>query len=196
MAGRMKNLLHVTSREEWRAWLARHYRTESEAWLVYHRTGSGKPRISYNDAVEEALCFGWVDSTAKGIDERRFAQRFSPRRPGSPYSAINMERLRRLAARGLIRADVRKTLPDLSVKRFRTPSDIVAALKERPQAWRNYRKLPAAYKRIRIGFIEGARDRPGEFQKRLRYFVRMTERNKRFGFGGVEGYFEDEEKEA
>lgn len=192
MAAPKGNVLHFTSRNEWRAWLARHYRTESEAWLVYHRTATGKPRISYNDAVEEALCFGWIDSVQKGIDEERLAQRFSPRRPGRPYSAINLERLRRLASRGRIRRDVLETLPDLSVKRFRTPSDIVAALRRSPVAWRNYRRFPSAYKRIRIGFIEGARDRPEEFERRLSYFVRMTERNKMFGFGGIESYFVDD----
>ncbi|HJP65693.1 MAG TPA: YdeI/OmpD-associated family protein [Actinomycetota bacterium] len=196
MTAPLRNLLHLTSRDAWRAWLERHYRTESEAWLVYHRKGSGKPRIPYNDAVEEALCFGWIDSTYRGVDDRRYAQRFTPRRRGSPYSAINMERLRRLAAQGLIKEDVVPKLPDLSLKRFRTPPDIVAALKRRPEAWRNYRRFPAAYKRIRVGFIEAARSRPEEFRKRLDYFVKMTERNKRFGFGGIEGYFEDETKEA
>jgi uncharacterized protein YdeI (YjbR/CyaY-like superfamily) len=185
------SLLHVTSRNDWRAWLDRHYRTESEVWLVYHRKGSGKPRISYNDAVEEALCFGWIDSTVKSIDHERFAQRFTPRMPGSPYSQMNQERLRELIAAGKVRKDVLDGLPDLSSKRFRTPPDIMAAIKGSPRALRNYRRFSGRYKRIRVGFIEAARNRPDEFRKRLNHFVKMTEQNKQFGFGGIEGYFQD-----
>ena len=72
-------------------WLRQQYKTEKEIWLVYYKKGSGKPRIEYNDAVEEALCFGWIDSTVRSIDENRFAQRFSPRKPNSKYSPANKE---------------------------------------------------------------------------------------------------------
>jgi len=78
-------MLHATTRQEWRTWLEKHYRSETEVWLVYARKHSGKPRIAYNDAVEEALCFGWIDSTVKSIDQDSFAQRFSVRKPQSPY---------------------------------------------------------------------------------------------------------------
>ena len=87
-------LLYVTNGREWRDWLKRHYKSEKEVWLVYYKKHTGKPRISYNDAVEEALCFGWIDSTVKTIDEDRYAQRFSLRNPKSPYSQANKERLR------------------------------------------------------------------------------------------------------
>jgi uncharacterized protein YdeI (YjbR/CyaY-like superfamily) len=184
-------LLHVTSRDAWRAWLERHYRTEPEVWVVYHRKASGKPRISYNDAVEEALCFGWIDSTVRSIDDQRYAQRFSPRRPNSEYSQMNQERLRKLIALGKVKDDVLGGLPDLPPKRFRTPPDIAAEIKKNPGAWRNYRRFSGRYKRIRIGFIEAARNRPEEFRKRLRHFVKMTEKNEQFGFGGIEQYFED-----
>jgi uncharacterized protein YdeI (YjbR/CyaY-like superfamily) len=86
--------LYVTDRKDWRDWLARNHMTESEIWLVYYRKLTGKPRIPYNDAVEEALCYGWIDSQQKGIDEERFAQRFSPRRPKSALSEMNRERIR------------------------------------------------------------------------------------------------------
>src|SRR5512136_1214620 len=88
--------LYVTNREQWRSWLAKNHDKEKEIWLVYYRKSSGKPRIPYNDAVEEALCFGWIDSIQKGIDSERFAQRFSPRKPGSNLSEANRERIRRL----------------------------------------------------------------------------------------------------
>ena len=66
--------LYATTREEWRDWLREHYRDEAEIWLVFFRKQSGKPRIAYNDAVEEALCFGWIDSTVKTLDGESFAQ--------------------------------------------------------------------------------------------------------------------------
>ena len=90
----MKDTLYVTTRKEWRDWLKKHYRSEKEIWLVYYKKHTGKPRINYNEAVEEALCFGWIDSTVKSIDEGRFAQRFSWRNPKRPYSQANKERLR------------------------------------------------------------------------------------------------------
>jgi uncharacterized protein YdeI (YjbR/CyaY-like superfamily) len=79
-------LLYVSDRKEWRAWLKRHHKSETEIWLVYFKAHSGQPRIPYNDAVEEALCFGWIDSKVKGLDRDRFAQRFSVRNPKTPYS--------------------------------------------------------------------------------------------------------------
>jgi len=181
--------LYVKNPKDWRNWLRKHSKTEKEIWLVYYRKASGKPRIAYNDAVEEALCFGWIDSTIKSLDQERFAQRFSPRNPKSQYSQANQERLRKLIAQGKVVKDVLATLGDISAAQFKIPADIKGAIRENKQAWKNFRKFSEAYKRIRIAFIEGARKRPAEFQKRLRYFIKMTEKNKQFGFGGIEKHF-------
>ena len=78
--------LYVTNRDDWRNWLKEHYRSEQEIWLIYYRKDAGKLRIPYNDAVEEALCFGWIDSIMKNLDHERFVQRFSPRKRKSDYS--------------------------------------------------------------------------------------------------------------
>lgn len=181
--------LYVTDRKKWRAWLRRHYKQEKEIWLIYYKKDSGKPRIPYNDAVEEALCFGWIDSTVRTIDERRFAQRFTPRKPNSKYSPANQERLRDLLRKKKVIKQVRETLGDLDAKKFTVPRDILAEIKANKQAWKHFQKFSDAYKRIRIGFIEGARKRPAEFKKRLAYFIRMTEKNKQFGFGGIEKHY-------
>lgn len=175
--------LYVTNRAEWRAWLEAHYRTEKDIWLVYYRKQSGKPRIPYSDAVEEALSFGWIDSTVKKLDEERFAQRFTPRNPRSGFSQANRERLRKLIAQGMVKEDVLAALGDLSEDAFEIPPDILRALRENGQAWENFQKFPDAYRRIRIAYIEHARKRPEEFRKRLNNFLRMTERNRQFGFG-------------
>lgn len=183
-------LLYVTTRREWRAWLKKHYRSATEIWLVYYKKQSGKPRLAYNDAVEEALCFGWIDSTVKSIDAERFAQRFSVRKPNSRYSQANRERLRALIAQGKVAADVRAALGDLgNDEAFEIPADILKALKANRAVWRNFQAFSPAYVRIRIAFIDGARKRPAEFEKRLRYFIEMTAKNKQFGFGGIEKYY-------
>ena len=94
--------LHLTDRREWRAWLDAHHDRESEIWLVYHKKHSGKPRIPYDAAVEEALCFGWIDSIVKRIDDEKYAQKFTPRKDDSTWSAINRKRVAKLIDQGQI----------------------------------------------------------------------------------------------
>jgi len=181
--------LHVTDPEEWRAWLEKHYKSEDDIWLVYYKKHTGQPRIEYNDAVEQALCFGWIDSTMRSLDEERSAQRFSPRRPKSGYSQANIERLRVLVAQGKVIDEVVESLGDILEQEFIFSTDIIEAIKSDNEAWENYQKFSDVYKRIRVAFIEGARKRPEEFQKRLNYFIKMTRKNKQIGFGGIEKYY-------
>ena len=178
--------LYVKDRAAFRAWLEKNHAMAREIWLVYYKKGSGRTRIPYNDAVEEALCFGWIDSIVKPIDETRYAQRFSPRRPRSILSAMNAERLRRLIAAGKVTeaglAAVRLQLAAAEGKpAFKLPPDIAAALRADRTTWKNYCQFPESYRRIRIGWIVAARLRPEAFAQRLRYFVKMTAQNKRFG---------------
>jgi len=181
--------LHVTNRKDWRKWLREHFKTEEDIWLVYYKKETGKPRIAYNDAVEEALCFGWIDSTYKTLDDERTAQRFSPRKPKSPYSPANKERLRKLLKQHKVIKAVLETLGNILEEKFEIPEDILAAIKANEEAWKHFQEFSDTYKRIRIGFVDGARKRPAEFQKRLRYFIRMTEKNKQYGFGGIEKHY-------
>ncbi len=183
-------LLYATTRQEWRNWLEQHYKSEKEIWLVFYKKHTGKPRLPYNDAVEEALCFGWIDSTVKSIDEDSFAQRFSVRKPKSQYSQANKERLRALAQQGKIAQEILKNLGDVfEEEAFEVPLDILEVIKNSEEAWKNFQGFSPAYIRIRIAFIEAARNRPQEFEKRLRYFIRMTEKNRLFGFGGIEKHY-------
>jgi uncharacterized protein YdeI (YjbR/CyaY-like superfamily) len=183
--------LYVSTREAWRAWLTSHHAIEKDIWLIYYKKESGKPRIPYNDAVEEALCFGWIDSILKPIDEKKYAQRFSPRKPKAQWSAMNIERLRRLlrqkkvAKAGLAAAtDVLGTMRkqrNNKDSRVVIPPDIQKALQNDPTTWKNFSRFPASYKRIRVGWIDASRHRPEVFQQRLKYFLKMTAQNKRFG---------------
>ncbi|MFH1587245.1 MAG: YdeI/OmpD-associated family protein [Candidatus Diapherotrites archaeon] len=173
--------LYVTDRKAWRSWLAKNHKTEKELWLIYYKKHSNKPRIPYNDAVDEALCYGWIDSIVKRIDEERTAQRFTPRREKSPWSEMNKERARRLIKAGkMTKAGLAKIKDNLDEK-FVLPENIRKALKSDSETWENFSKFPPSYKRIRIGFIEGARKRPAEFRKRLDYFIKMTKKGKQFG---------------
>jgi len=181
--------LYVTNRKDWRDWLKKNYKTEKEIWLVYPKKATGKPRIEYNDAVEEALCFGWIDSIVKKLDEDHTVQRFSPRKPKAKYSQANIERLRYLVAKKKVIKEVTETLGDILNEEFVIPPDILKAIQVNKEAWKNFQKFSASYKRIRIAFIDGARKRPAEFQKRLRHFLETTEKNKMFGVGGIEKHY-------
>jgi uncharacterized protein YdeI (YjbR/CyaY-like superfamily) len=181
--------LSATNRKDWRKWLKTHCKKEKEIWLIYYKKQTGLPRISYNDAVEEALCFGWIDSTVKSLDKNRFAQRFSPRNPKSEYSQTNKIRLIHLIKEKQVPKDVLKTLGNINFDKFKMPADILKAIKENRGAWKNFRTYSKTYKEIRIGFIEGARNRPKEFKKRLNFFIKTTENGKQIGFGGVNKYF-------
>src|SRR5947208_7737437 len=145
--------LYVKDRRQWRAWLARHHKTAPEIWLIYYKKHSGRPRIPYSDAVEEALCYGWIDSITKPVDEDRWAQRFSPRRPSSRLSAMNRERVRRLiAARRMTKAGLeriahvldhtRDTKPEVT---WQIPPDILPGRKQHRTAWQPVPSFAAAY---------------------------------------------------
>ena len=182
-------LLYLHERKKWRAWLKRNYKSKDEIWLVYAKKQSGEPRISYNDAVEEALCFGWIDSIVKTVDEDHFAQRFSVRKNNSMWSQPNIERLRLLVADGQIMPEFLETFPDLSGDDFEVPPDILEAIKTNDEAWNHFQDFSAAYIRIRIAYIDGARSRPDEFEKRLSNFIAKSEQNKLIGHGGIEKYY-------
>lgn len=183
-------LLEVSTRAAWRAWLRRHYKSDTVVWLVFHKKHTGRPRVAYGDAVEEALAFGWIDSTIHRLDDDRYAQRFTPRRPGSPYSESNLARLRSMAKAGRVAPDVlAKVRPLLAVKPVRIPPDILDAIKADPEAWRHFRGFSEAYKRIRIDYIDHARVHPEEFAKRLRNFLRMTRAGRLIGFGGIHKHY-------
>ena len=174
--------LRVTTRKAWRAWLEKNHASKKEIWLVYAKKQSGNRRIAYNDAVEEALCFGWIDGIMKGIDANYFAQRFSPRRSAkSQLSETNKERVRRMIRAGLMTPAGMENIQARMNERFVLAPDIIAALKRDPAAWKNFQRFPKWYQRVRIGWLDASRERPEIFEARLRYFLKMTAQNKRYG---------------
>jgi uncharacterized protein YdeI (YjbR/CyaY-like superfamily) len=173
--------LTVKSRSEWRQWLLKNHEKEKEIWLVHYKKDSGKWTISYDEALEEALCFGWIDSTVKKVDEDSRAQRYTPRRNGSPISELNKERARRLIAQGKMTNSGLAKIEKFMEQKFVLPKDILKEIKKDKKAWENFLNLPDYYKTIRIAFIEDAKKRPEMFKQRLLYFIKMTSKNKRFG---------------
>lgn len=120
-----RKTLYVANRNDWLAWLVEHFDKEDEIWLVYPQKPSGKPRISYNDAVEEALCFGWIDSTIKTIDEDNNAQRFLPRNPQSNFSQANKERLKWLLKENMLHPSMQDIAKKVFKEKFVFPPDLI-----------------------------------------------------------------------
>ncbi len=180
--------LYVSTREAWRDWLAAHHEDALDIWLVSYKKHTGRPSVPYNDAVEEALCFGWIDSIRKGIDEDRYAQRYTPRREGSGYSQLNKERLARLIEQGQVIPSVLEVLDGVRAEDFEYPEDIIAALQANGEAWAFFQTTSPSYQRIRAAYIDTARTRPDEFAKRLSNLVAMSEKGKQFGYG-IEDFY-------
>ena len=181
---------YFENRENWRKWLMDHFDTANEIWFVFPQKSSGKKSVLYNDAVEEALCFEWIDSTIKSLDSEHKMQRFTPRKPKSTYSQANKERLKWLLEHKMIHPALEDKIQNILAVPFTFPNDIMDKLKEDPIAWENYQLFSDSYKRIRIAYIEAARSRPEEFEKRLNHFIHKTKENKTIrGFGGIEKYY-------
>lgn len=181
---------YASERHQWREWLSENFETESEIWFVFPMKETGEKCLSYNDAVEEALCFGWIDSTIKYIDPLHRAQRFTPRRRTSEYSRPNIERLIWLEKQGMLHPQIREGVLELIRTPYEYPTDILETIRNDTVAWQNYQGFSDAYKRIRIAYIDAARKRPEEFKKRLNSFLYKTRENKAIlGFGGIEKYY-------
>ena len=185
-----KNIVYYHTREEWRKWLEEHFQTEKEVWFVFPTIDSGEIGVTYNDAVEEALCFGWIDGVAGTLDKTHQLRRFTPRRKGSDYSRLNIERLIHLEEQGMIHPSMEKSVRKVIKVPFKFPKDIIDAIKKDKGAWKNYQNFTDSYKRIRVAYIDAARNRPEEFEKRLTSFVKKTRENKIItGYGGTDKYY-------
>ena len=179
-------LLYITNRKDLRKWLSKNHKKEGSIWLVYYKKHTNKPRIPYDHAVEEALCYGWIDSTVKKLDDERTAQRFTPRNEKSNWSELNKGRVRKLIKQnkmtsyGLAKAKWLQNDED-NLKEFIIPKKILRELKKDDLIWKNFNNLPEDYKKIRLYYVYGFKKSPKEFKKRLKYFINMTRKNKRFG---------------
>jgi uncharacterized protein YdeI (YjbR/CyaY-like superfamily) len=168
--------LHITGRGEWRAWLQANGGREKEIWLVFFKKHTGKPRLEYDDAVEEALCFGWIDSIVRRLDEERYAQKFTPRKPGSNWSDLNIARAKKMIAAGLM-TPAGSALFDPGKLRRRParpkatadekpPAYFSAALDRDPKARAFFSGLAPSYRRLYVRWVDSAK-REETRQRRL-----------------------------
>lgn len=182
---------YTSDRLKWREWLSENFETEEEIWFVFPTKDSGEAGVSYNDAVEEALCFGWIDGRAGTLDGKHGIRRFTPRRAGSGYSRPNIERLIWLEEQGMIHPKVRESVLPIIRAPFIFPEDIMKEVLSDPVTAENFSRFSPSYQRIRIAYIDAARKRPEEFQKRLKSFLSKTKQNKLItGYGGIEKYYQ------
>lgn len=181
--------LRVTTIDQWRAWLEEHHTSESEVWLIFHKQQTGLASIDYNDALDEALCFGWVDSLVKRLDEARYARKFTPRREDSRWSNANRKRYAELEASGRLKPAGLGRAPtergyDTRPERFELPAQLPAyiqtALKKRPSALRHFEALPPSKRRRYVGWIESAK-REETKQRRLAEAIRLLAAGKELG---------------
>ena len=175
----VRETFRAKSGVEWRAWLENHHASATEIWLLLERLPDPLG-LSYLDAVEEAICFGWIDGISKSLGDHERAQRFTPRRARSNWTELNKERARRLEALGLMREAGRAVLPDLD-EEFHVSPAVERAIRADPTAWANFTSFPELYQRVRVGYIQEMIGRPVEFDRRLRNFVRRTAQGQMFG---------------
>lgn len=178
------NKFYAKNRKAWRNWLSKNHDKEKEIWLVFHKKAAEKPGVSYNEAVEEALCFGWIDSIVRSSGDDSRVQRFTPRNPKSNWSELNRERARRLIKSKLMTSAGSRLLPaDLDNVQLEIPKEILIALKRDPEVWKNFGKFDDVYKRIRIAYIREAykQKRTPEYERRLNSFIKATKKNRKIG---------------
>ena len=164
--------------DEWRRWLAKHHKTEREVWLVYDKKHTGRPCVSYEESVDEALCFGWVDSLIKRIDDDRFARKFTPRKADSAWSTLNRRRYATLkAANRLAPAGIERAPTDRSgdAPQFSgVPAYIVRGLKRQPQAWSFFDALAPSYKRLYVRWIDSAKQQETKERRLKEAIAKLT----------------------
>ena len=178
--------LTVETAEQWREWLQKHHDLESEIWLVFHRRQTGRASIAYEDAVDEALCVGWVDSLIKRIDDSRYARKFTPRKADSRWSAINRGRYEQLKARGrlapagLDRAPTDRTYEPPPPVPSRVPEYIQAAVGRNSAALRTFEKLAPSHRRRYVLWIDSAKQDDTK-SRRLKEAIRLLAAGKPLG---------------
>ncbi len=180
---------HAPDRAAWREWLAEHGVEESEVWLVYYKAGSSKTSISYQDSLEEALCFGWIDSIIQKIDEEKYARKFNPRRKGSKWSELNKHLVAKLVQEGrMTEAGLAKVEFDLTKAQparpkrptLPLPDWLKEGLMTSPTAWENFQKLAPSHQRNYIGWISDAKKEETR-QRRIQEAITRLERNETLG---------------
>jgi uncharacterized protein YdeI (YjbR/CyaY-like superfamily) len=181
--------LYVTERNTWRNWLEENHAKEREIWLIFYKKSSRRPRIPYEDAVEEALCYGWIDSIVKKIDEQKFAQKFTPRKPNSNWSESNLRRVTRLIAEGKMAPAGLSKVDSARLKQSpqrepgkdpEIPAVFEQELKRHRKASGHFTEMAPSYRRQYIGWVSAAKKEETR-RKRVREAIRLLSKNQKLG---------------
>jgi len=178
--------LELSTSAQWRNWLARHHGSEREVWLVFHKRHTGRASIAYEDAVDQALSFGWVDSLIKRLDDERYARKFTPRKPDSRWSDINRKRYARLKADGQLAPAGASRVPTERSYAARpslpatVPRYIQEALQKYPEAARAFERLAQSHRRRYIGWVHFAKQQETR-ARRLREVIRVLTKGEKLG---------------
>jgi len=185
---------YAKDRSAWRKWLEKNHVKSPGVWLVYNKKSSGKPKVEYNDAVEEALCFGWIDSTIRPVDDDQYMQRFTPRKLKSGWSALNKQRVERMIEKGLMTKAGFEKIETAKrngsweshdhIDAIQLPEDFEKALLKNKKAKINFENFPQFTKKQFLYRINSAR-RPETRKERIKLCVRMAAANKK---PSVEGF--------
>ena len=178
-------MLQVRSRPQWRAWLAKHHASSPGIWFVFHKVHTGVASVPYEDMVREALCFGWIDSLAKRLDDDRFVLKITPRRPTSKWSDPNRKRWAELKAAGLLAPAGLAAAPTSNTYAPKPvipelPAYIADALKTNVKAWTFFRALTPTQRRHFVVWIHIAK-RPETRERRIRESIKLLAAGKKLG---------------
>jgi uncharacterized protein YdeI (YjbR/CyaY-like superfamily) len=182
--------IYLKSRKKWHDWLEQNYEKEKEVWLIYYRKYTNVSSISYEDSLEEALCFGWVDSIIKRIDESKFARKFTPRTDTRKWSDKNIRKIRKLIEEGRITAAGLSKI-DRSIlngkaseapkkKDFMVPTWVIQAIRDNEKAFTNFNKLAPSHKRNYIRWVMSAKKEETR-TRRLEEVIEVLGQNKKLG---------------
>jgi uncharacterized protein YdeI (YjbR/CyaY-like superfamily) len=178
--------LDLPTRRHWRKWLETNHASQTEVWLVFYKAHTAEKSLAYGDAIDEALCFGWVDSLVKRLDGDRYARKFTPRKPDSRWSTINRRRYADLKTAGLLAPAGRKRPPtdrDGDAPRpsiTRLPTYMKQELQVNTRAWEFFEMLAPSCRRAYIGWVDSAK-RDETKQKRLREMIQLLLAGKKLG---------------
>ena len=188
--------VYFASPEEFRAWLEAHHDSAEVLWVGYHKRGTRRPSLTWPESVDEALCFGWIDGLRRSVDAERYAIRFTPRRPGSNWSRVNLGRVEALVREGRMRPaglaayEGRKPEPagyGHETRPQELPDPYASAFRERdPAAWDFFSRQSASYRRLAIGWILEAK-REQTRSRRLEQIVAASAAGRRWIQGAPKG---------
>jgi len=182
------NIKFFKTQATFRAWLEKNHNKKDELWLGYYKKASGKTSVTYKEALEEVLCFGWIDGISKNIDEEKYCQRYTPRRKGSIWSAVNINKAEKLIKNGKMHSTGLHVYKNRDLKRaglysneqkeIKFPAALLKMMKANKKAWENYSKMPPGYRKTSTWWVISAKQEETR-QRRMKTLILDSEAGRR-----------------